>query len=224
MTDKIRAIDDYEHVCFKCLNEKQNLESYHLYRSEYGSSFDNNYTYLQLCDDCKPEGIKEWFDETPEIIDGYCANYELESKITEFIDTLPLQGQELFWNRCAYGACADTMDSQDWIDDKLGILPDEVYEEEYSMYSPRQIKAYQERFPTCEHPVNAAFNDGSIGCYCPFGASGKKDQKVDYNISSECFGCERYKQREAPRKDMDYSTYKKYELYIRGKEVSHLFE
>lgn len=218
-----KAIENYENICFCCLKEKP-IETYYIYRNEYGSSFDNNHTQLQICNDCKPEGINEWFEEKPEMIDDYCADYKLEDKIIEFVDTFPIEGQELFWNRCASGACADCMDSQDWIDDKLGILPDKVYEEEYGMYSPRQIKAYHERFPTCEHPVNAFFNDKSKASYCPFGASGKYNQETDVNISSECFGCEKYKLRESQIKEMDYEIYKKYKVYIQGREFKHLFE
>lgn len=223
MVNRVEAIENYENICFCCLKEKSNLEKFSLYRSEYGSSFDNNYTYLQLCEECKPNGIDEWFNEAPEMINGYCANYKYEKKIIDFVNTLPLQGQELFWNRCAYGADAYTMESQDWIDDRLGILPDEVYED-YGMYSPRQIKAYEERFPTCEYPVNVMFNDKSKGCYCPFGASGDYNQHTGNKISAECFSCTRYKLRESSIKEMDNDTYKKYELYIRGKEFTHLFE
>jgi hypothetical protein len=221
MTEKVLAIEDYENICFKCL-EKKKVEKYHIYRNSYGSSFDNQHTMLQICEECKPEGIKQWFDEEP-VMDEYYAKYTYETNIIDFVNTLPLEGQELFWNRCNGGACAYQMDSQDWIDDKLGILPDEIYEE-YSMYSPRQIKAYKERFPVCEYPVNAKFDDDSFGCYCPFGASGNKDQKVDGNISDECYGCEKFKERKSPIKEMDYDTYKKYEVYIQGQEYKHLFE
>lgn len=222
--DKIKAIESYENICFCCLKEKT-IETFNLYRNEYGSSFDNNHTQLQLCSECKPDGLEEWFNESPEMNDGYCADYKLEGKIINFINTLPLQGQELFWCRCSSGANATYMSSQDWIDDKLCILPDEVYEEEYGMYSPRQKNAYKERFPTCEHPVNAVFDDQSKGCYCPFGARGEYGQEAEgWNISTECFNCNHYKVREIPIKEMTYDTYKKYELYIQGMQYKDLFE
>ncbi|TCJ00424.1 hypothetical protein [Cytobacillus praedii] len=220
--EKIKAIENYEYVCFCCLKEKP-IQKYSVYGRGYGSDFDNNNTHLQLCNDCKPPIIEDWFNETPSV-DEYIEKYNNEDKICSFINTLPLQGQELFWNRCAHGACADSMESQDWIDDKLGILPDEVYENDYMMYSPRQFKAYEERFPTCEHPVNKVYSDGSKSCYCPFGASGNYNQEVDRNVSTECFGCEKYKVRQTPIKEMDSETYNNYEMYIRGKAVAHLFE
>lgn len=216
MNKKVTPIRDYEKICFKCLKEKPKLEKYSLYRSNYGSSFVHNYTYLQICNKCKPKDIEKWFNEKPEMIDEYCAKYKYEQNIIDFVNTLPIEGQELFWNRCAHGACADNMDSQDWIDMQLGILPDEKYEE-YGMYSPRQIEAYEERFPTCEYPINVVYSDGSKSCWCPFGAGGEYGQKVSPNISDECYGCEHYKKRETPIKEMDRDTYDKYEKYIRAK-------
>lgn len=213
---KIKPIEKYDKICFKCLKEKDELKKYYLNRYEYGSKFDNMVTYLQICNECSPEGIEEWFNEKPEMKHDCYAVYKYEQNIIDFIDTLPIQGQELFWNRCASGAIAYYMDSQDWIDMKLGILPDEKYEA-YYMISPRQIKAYEERFTTCEYPVNVVYSDDSKGCWCPFGASGEYGQQISPNISDECYGCEHYKKRETPIKEMDWNTYGKYEKYIRAK-------
>lgn len=189
----IEAIKDFDGLCFRCLSKKI-IQKYSLYRSDYGSSFDNNYTYLQICDNCKPDNIGEWFDEEPEMIDGYCADYKYEDKILGFVDTFPLEGRELFWNRCASGACAYTMESQDWIDMQLGILPDEVYED-YGMYSPRQIKAYKERFPVCKYTFITEYKDGSRGSNCPYGAFGDENGADGLNISSECYECSRFQER-----------------------------
>lgn len=35
------------------------------------------------------------------MIDGYCAKYKYEQNIIDFVNTFPIEGQELFWNRCA---------------------------------------------------------------------------------------------------------------------------
>lgn len=208
------AIENYENICFKCLKEKQ-IETFSLYRSNYGSSFDNNYTTLQICEDCKPRDLGEWFNEEPEY-NGHSENYKYEKNIIEFVKTFSIEGQELFWNRLAYGANADEMESQDWIDMKLGILPDEKYEE-YGYYSPSKIKAYKERFPTCEHPVNRIWDDNSKGCWCPFGASGNYGQKAGWNISDECYECEYYKLRETPIKDINSEDFDDYKMYIKSK-------
>jgi hypothetical protein len=156
-----------------------------------------------------------WFNEKPEMND-YCADYKYEKDIINFVNTLPLQGKELFWNRCAYGACSNIMDSQDWIDMHLGILPDEKYEE-YGMYSPSEIKAYKERFPICEYPVTEIFNDGSKGCWCPFGASGNYNQQIGLNISDECYYCKYFKVRETPIKEIYSEDFNDYELYMKSK-------
>lgn len=222
--NKVEAIENHENICFCCLKDIKSVKRYSIYRSEYGSSFDNFYTYLQLCSGCTPEDIDLWFDEEPEMIEGYYAYYKYEGKIKELVNTFPLEGQELFWNRVAYGANAYNMSPQDWIDDKLGILPDEIYEEEYDMYSPRQIKAYKERFTTCEHPINVVYSDDSKGCWCPFGANGEYGQKTGYNISNTCYNCPHYKVRETPIKEMDDKTYNKYKYYIIGKQYEHLFQ
>lgn len=215
MNNHPKAIDDFESLCFKCLSKKE-TRKYSLYRSEYGSSFDNNYTYLQICDSCEPEDIEKWFNEEPEIVDDYLANYKYEQNIIDFIDTFPLEGQELFWNSCAHGACADNMGSQDWIDMKLGILPDEMYEK-YGMYSPTTIKLYQERFPTCNHPVHKVYDDGSKGCWCVFGASGEYGQKAGYNTSGECAKCLHYIPRYEPIKEVTSDEFELYKKYYIGK-------
>ncbi len=206
-------------LCYKCdtlKDSEDEINYYGIWRSRgYGSIFDNDSFTIQICNKCTRPEYKIWFDENPVVEEGYVEFYEHEENIWNLIKSFVVENQEYVLN--------DHMDRSDWIAMENGTLPDEAYEE-YGMYSPRQIRAYEERFPTCEHPVNAAFNDNSVGCYCPFGASGNKDQEVDGNISSECFGCTKYKFRESPRKEMSYETYQKYELYIRGKEVSHLFE
>ena len=225
MDKKVTPIKDYDKICFKCLKEKDELKKYYLNRYEYGSKFDNMVTYLQICNECSPEGIEEWFNEKPEMKHDCYAVYKYEQNIIDFIDTLPIQGQELFWNRCASGAIAYYMDSQDWIDMKLGILPDEKYEA-YYMISPRQIKAYEERFTTCEHPVNVYSNigEGFEYCMCPFGAKGEYGQKASSDASIECFNCEHYKKRENNIKEMDYKAYREYKNYINAKLIVEKFK
>lgn len=216
MSNSPRAIEDFKGICFKCLKKKITA-IYSLYRSNYGSSFDNNYTYMQICDECKPKDIKKWFDEEPELIDGWCEDYKYEDCIIEFVDTFSVEGQELFWNRCAYGACSHTMESQDWIEKKLGTLPDEIYEQ-YGMYSPKTIRLYRERFPTCNHPINIIYSDKSKGCWCVFDASGEYDQKAEeYNISGECASCQHFVERNEPLKNMTSKEFELYKKYFIGK-------
>ncbi|MGG3989677.1 hypothetical protein [Bacillus smithii] len=204
-----------DRLCYKCdtLQEsKDDLIVYHMSGRGYGSFFDNESFEIQLCNNCAKPEYQKWFDEIP-TYDEFLERYKYEDKIQELINSFPIENQEYVLN----GADGWAMERDHWIAMKKGTLKDEIYEE-YGLYSPRQIKAYEERFPTCEHPVNVIYEDGSKNCYCPFGAYGKFDQNIkEHSYSTECFGCEFYKKRETPLKTMDNDTYNKYERYIKGK-------
>lgn len=217
MINRPKAIKDFENLCFKCLQKQNNINKYFLHRSNYGSSFDNNYTHLQLCDECKKEINEEWFKEEPEIIDGYCADYKYEKDIINFIDNLPLEGQELFWGRCAHGACADHMSGQDWIDRELDILPEWKYKQ-YSYYVPYRMKVAKERFVLCNEPVNVVYSDSSKGCWCPFGSHGEYEQKVRAGDRPyKCYNCDQFHKRYESIKEMTDKEYKKYEQIRKAK-------
>jgi hypothetical protein len=203
-----------ERLCYCCdelQEDKNKLIIYNISSRGYGSIFDNCRFSVQICRQCDKPEFREWFYEDPEVKDYY-EIYKHEEKIKNLINSFPIENQEYVWN----GMDGFWMERQDWIDMELGILPDEKYEE-YGMYSPRQIKAYEERFPTCEHPVNVIYNDGSKGCWCPFGAQGEYGQEIGSNISEECYGCKHYKKREKPIKEMDRDTFDKYEKYMNAK-------
>lgn len=193
MEQKIKAIAYNDKICFKCLNEKDNIHKYSIGYRGYGSGFDNFNSIIQLCDDCNCGDMEKWCNETPEVND-YCEDYKYEGNIFEFINTLPIQGRELFINQCSDGACAYHTESQDWIDIELGIASDETYKQ-YGMYSPSEIKAYEERFPTCENVYLKTYKDGSGVCRCDYGAFGEKNGSCGVNISDECFYCKHYKKK-----------------------------
>jgi hypothetical protein len=214
MTNKHNAVDYYKDLCFKCL-ERKSVNTYSLYRSSYGSSFDNLYTQLQVCKDCEPEEMSDWFNEEDTGGEQY-SYYEHEKDILKFIKSMPIEGRELFWARCSSGASATYMDGQDWIDYELGILSHEKCQE-YGYYSPKEKNAYKELFTTCNHPINKIYNDKSKGCYCVFGASGEYGQKVGLNISSQCYKCNNYIKRYEPLKEMSNKEFDQYEAYYIGK-------
>jgi hypothetical protein len=210
-----------ERLCYACdtlQKSKNDIRTYSISYRGYGSIFDNCRFSIQLCSECDKPEYNEWFNERPKKGE-YWEEYEHEEKIRDLINSFIIENQEYVWN----GMDGWGMERQDWIDMKKGILPDEKYEE-YGMYSPRQINAYKERFPTCEHPVNIVYEDGSKGCWCPFGAHGYYDQEVSPNISDECYGCNHYKVREAPIKEMDNETYNKYKKYIKAKLHIELYK
>lgn len=90
MNNKIKSVDYNEKICFKCLKEKYNIHTYTLGYRGYGSGFDNFNTILQLCNDCNHGELSIWFNEEPELIDGYCEDYKYEDNIFEFVKSLPI--------------------------------------------------------------------------------------------------------------------------------------
>lgn len=127
---KIKYVKYEEDLCFKCLQKKKAINTYELVGRGYGSSYDSHNTMLQLCNECvgsieKHNELEKWFDEKPKIID-YEEEYEYEENIDNYIETLPIQGKELFLNQIAGGACAFVKDSQEWIDRELGLIEDNL--------------------------------------------------------------------------------------------------
>lgn len=202
--EKVKAITNYKGLCFKCLSKEKPIDTFSIYGRGYGSSFDNENTKLQLCKDCQPKGIEIWFNENPTMND-YSENYKYEDNIFQFVKTLPLEGQELFENTCSSDNY--TMEAQDYIDMKLGILPDEKYKE-YCMYSPSEIKAYEERFPNCKHVEIKVYSDGSKGSSCFCMAHGDGEGNCGLNIYDTCYLCQYYEERTGEIKVVD--TVKEY--------------
>lgn len=173
-------------VCCKCLTNERYINNIKIPMGGYESEFDNFQTQLDLCDICK--------NETPELFLGDYINHEFEKEIWNLIRTFPLAGRELFENRYAYGACAHTMESQDWIDYELKILSHEKCKE-YGMYSHQERQAYADRFSKCGNVFLKVWGDGSSGRHCPYGAND--------SVSSKCYMCEHFKLREEEMKTIN---------------------
>ena len=186
-------------VCMKCLKNKA-THTYRISNRGYGSSFDSFDTYFQLCDDCHDDKYDTWVNEYSsgydEEGDFIREEYKYEDEIIKFINSLPLESQELFHNRFAYGACANySMTAQDWIDFQLDELPHKKCKK-YGFYSPQEKKAYFERFPNCKEVKLKIYKDGSSGCRCVYGAFGNKDGTAyDYCQTGECYMCTQYTPR-----------------------------
>jgi len=121
-----KAIKNPECTCFKCLKEtKENLHTIEIPQTGYGSRFDGLNTKIQLCDKCYKLTNPNWwkFKQIPikELGDAghNFTEYKYENEIFEYVNQMPLAGQELFFNRFASGAGADYMDAQEWIDGEL---------------------------------------------------------------------------------------------------------
>ncbi|WP_338659712.1 hypothetical protein QJR30_07530 [Paraclostridium sordellii] len=127
--NRVEYVKYKENLCFKCLQEKEDINTYGLKGRGYGSKYQNAYTKLQLCDECvgsikKHEELKKWFYEKPKMEDICTEDYKYECEIAEYIKTIPIQGQELFENQIEKGSF--TVDSQEWIDKELGLISDDL--------------------------------------------------------------------------------------------------
>lgn len=235
---RIKAINPNNKLCYKCLKERHDTYIINIDSCGYGSAFDNFRTYIQLCEECFDESQKDKPIWNMDIVYGTMSNeyihhdksvefveelidqrYKYDNEISKYLSELPLESQELVYNRFADGALSLRMKPQDWIDFHLGILSHEKCKK-YGLYSPEVKAAYSERFPICQYPVHIIYNDGSQGCHCPFGAFGNYEngEVVANNLSNKCYKCKYYKERIGTiltihDKDMpDYNLYIEYKL------------
>ena len=190
-------------VCMQCLKNKA-THTYSIYGRGYGSDYDNFNSKFQLCDDCAKDEYKTWADEESHWEgEMFCGEvYKYEGNISALLKSFPLEAKELFYNRFATGANADTMKPQDWIDFELNELPYKKCKK-YGLISPQERVAYIERFPNCSCVVINKYKDDSQGSSCPYMAHGDKNGNAGLNISCECYMCSHYKPREGDIKIID---------------------
>lgn len=79
----------------KCL-EREVSKTYTIAHRGYGSKFDNFNTQIDLCDNCNETGLELWTNEIP-TKDHYGQTFHLEDLIEKFVDTLPKESQDKFW-------------------------------------------------------------------------------------------------------------------------------
>lgn len=214
MSNRKEKHNNNDKLCYSCdtlLIDRSKLTLLSLNRRGYGSIFDSCNLTIQLCETCMKNEYVSWFNEKPEMFD-HIEHYTYEDSIKNLINSFIIENQEYIMN----GIDGWGMDRKDWIDMQCGNLSDEKYEE-YGMYSPSQISAYEKRFLTCTHPINVTFDDDSKNCQCVFGALGQYNQKPSPNISNACFGCEHFKPRENPIKEMTVKEFNQYKQYYVSK-------
>lgn len=192
-----KAIENPENVCFKCLKEFKEDKLHKIYIPEmgWGSGFDCRSTRINLCEDCYKQTNSKWW-ELEEVIDEddgvyWGSWYKYEDEIFDFVDALPIEGRELFYNRYASDAL---LTPQDWIDYKLGILSHDKCKE-YGLYSCDEIKAYKQRFPKCKHVKIVKYDDDYIISQCPLGATGNENGQANITPSTECYQCILFKEK-----------------------------
>lgn len=224
--ERVLAIQNHDGLCWKCLQsyDESKIHNIKIPEMGYGSQFDGELTEIHLCDDCYQESIKEnselWSMEEIQCDfdkEDNCGFYEYkyEQEMLDYIHNLPIEGRQFVQNEFSEGASACwTMDAQDWIDYQLDMLPHDKCKE-YMMYSLDEIKAYEERFPTCQYPANRIWSDDSKDCWCPFGASGDYGQETGCNISEECYQCPYYTKRTTPILDIKDENFEGYEIDVK---------
>jgi len=224
--EKIKAIENHENLCWKCLESKNNIHKVLIPEMGYGSQFDGESTEIHLCEECYQESIKKnknlWSMKEK---DSEFSEYDYEQEMLDYIKELPIQGRQLVEN--TFNSNEWSMNPQDWIDYELKILSHEKCND-YGFYSQEEIKAYEDRFPTCQHTINCEWEDKLKGCYCPLGSSGEYNQKVNGNISDECYGCKYYIKRDSPIKEIEGKNLGCWQIYMTAKlkaaEYAEMFE
>lgn len=86
-------------------------------------------------------------------------------------------------------------DSIDFINSELIAMGFEEWQNQ-ELSKIEVIEAYQQRFPTCEHPKLKTYDDGSQLCICPRGAIGELDQTPSKLPWEECLNCPIYQKKE----------------------------
>lgn len=221
----IKSISYSDDLCFKCLQkyDKTDITTVYLLDCGYGSKFDGFNSKMQLCSKCYEECKDLWkMNSITDEKGNDLKRYESEEDIIKYINELPIEGQELFLNRMAWGTFISSMGAQDWIDYKLGELPYEKCKE-YGLISYEELSDYKEKFPKCKYPINITNDDGSQICHCPRGSYGKYGQEVDDTLYINCYNCPIYTERTEDDTILDLSSeeakvYKLYVLYEANKE------
>ena len=215
---KTIAIKDHEGLCWNCLQTKDNIRKIEIPELGYGSGFDGAGTEIHLCEECFQKSNPEiWTLETVKGVE-YMEEYKHEKEMFEYFEQMPLLGKQFVLNEYQTGwNTSYKLDPQDWIDYEEKTISHERCKE-LGLYSHEEIDAYRKRFPICQYPVNKHYEDGSCGCWCPFGAYGEEGQKAGLNISDKCYQCEHFKERTIPLKDIKAEDYSDYCAYIRYAE------
>jgi len=218
-SNKHLAIQYPENTCFNCLQEKQ-VHKIHIPALGHGSKFSNFSSRVNLCDTCKQLTNPEWWklqiveDNMHDKNCWYSLRYKYEKEILDFVNSMPIEGRELFYARFGNGANADLMSGQDWIDYVLDILPHEKCKL-YGCFSPDEIKSYDKRFPICDK-VKKVIYEGKdenknyiiLKLRCPFRVD-------DTRTHSQCYECILFVERNGEIEIMNIEDFEIYELHTK---------
>lgn len=230
---KIIPIKHKNCTCMSCLQEfdKEKLHIIEIKELGYGSYFDGTNTKIILCSKCFEESdptiwnleIKfRYASEFPDYKDVendfvVTEEYTTEDKIIEYVENLPIQSKELFFNSFESGwNTTYKMNPQDWIDYELGELSFNKCKK-YGIITIEEKEAYSTRFQNCEWVVNKQYRDDIIISQCPFGAVGNVNQEPKEKSSVNCYQCPYYKTRTTDIKTIKAKDFIKYQENIKLK-------
>lgn len=97
--------EDFGKICLNCLKKKKNIKSIKIEPLSYGSLFDEWGTTIYLCEECynqAPENLKNLttvLDEDLKELGHECWQYKGENLIYSYLESLPIEGQEVVFNR-----------------------------------------------------------------------------------------------------------------------------
>lgn len=112
------AITNPDVACCSCLGEAEEISHINIKAIGWGSRFDLGSTQLNLCHDCRKQISEEWLKlEVVEQEKSMGRKYKYEDEIIQLVETFPLAGQELFYNR--YNS-KYSINPQTWINNELG--------------------------------------------------------------------------------------------------------
>ena len=210
------AIENPDSTCFNCLQKHPQIHEILIPTLNHSSKFTNFSSKLHLCDNCLSLTNPEWWKL--EIIKTYSEynmmqlHYKYEKEILDFINQMPLSGQELFYARFGSGVRSDLMRGQDWIDYALDKLSHEKCKE-YGYYSPEERKAYKERFHICDKIKIVIYEDEDRDLRCPFGAYGNINGTYEGDhMHHQCYECKMFEVKDGEVEVMNIEDYEIYEL------------
>ena len=139
------------------------------------------------------------FDET-------FFEYEHEREMYDYINSLPIEGQELVYNRLGEDrgkSCKH--DPQEWIDYHLGELSYELCKKNHWVFKG-EFESYQNHYEKCGHVKNVIWNKGGKDSQCfinplvkgEFGGGCSK-------VGTGCYDCEYFKERDKEIETVDLS-------------------
>ena len=224
------AIENPENICFNCLQNHQQLHTIYIPALNHNSKFENFSSLLHLCSSCYNFTNPIWWQL--EIIKSYTEynmmqlNYKYEQEILDFINQMPLSGQELFYARFSKGINCGSMKGQDWIDYELDKLSHEKCNE-YGYYSPEERNVYQERFHVCDKVRIVVYKDDENNeenndkvSRCPFGAFGNDNGASEEDLMyHQCYECKMFKVRDSEN-EIEVMNEEDYEIYELENELA----